>query len=128
MAEALLKSFDSNLEVYSAGTNPALMVHPKAVQVMKEVGLDISRSYPKDVRQFLHESFDYVITVCDHAKETCPVFAGKVAHRTHIGFDDPSFALGTDEEVTNEFRRVRDQMREELSAFAKELESSAEKR
>ncbi len=123
MAEAFLKSFDENLEVRSAGTNPASVVHPKAVQVMKEAGLDVSRSYPKNVRQFLHDSFDYVITVCDHARETCPVFVGKVGQHVHVGFDDPSFATGTDEEITNEFRRVRDEIREGMMSFYEKLKA-----
>jgi arsenate reductase len=114
MAEGFLKSFDPNLEVYSAGTHPASRVSSRAIQVMKEVGIDISQEYPKSVDQFLNDSFDYVITVCDHAKETCPAFSGKVTHRLHIGFDDPAEAFGTDEEVINEFRRVRDRIKEQF--------------
>ena|SRR5450759_1859953 len=114
MAEGFLKSFDPNLEVYSAGTNPASHVSSRAIQVMKEIGIDISQEYPKSVDQFLNDSFDYVITVCDHAKETCPAFSGKVTHRLHIGFDDPAEAFGTDEEVINEFRRVRDRIKEQF--------------
>ena len=121
MAEAFLKSFDKYLQVYSAGTNPALIVHPKAVQVMKEVGLDMSRSSPKDVRQFLHESFDYVITVCDHARETCPVFIGRVGQHVHIGYEDPSFAVGSNEEIMREFRRVRDEIGEGMLSFYEKL-------
>jgi arsenate reductase len=114
MAEGFLKSFDPNLEVYSAGTHPASRVSSRAIQVMKEIGIDISQEYPKSVDQFLNDSFDYVITVCDHAKETCPAFSGKVTHRLHIGFDDPAEAFGTDEEVINEFRRVRDRIKEQF--------------
>jgi arsenate reductase len=114
MAEGFLKSFDPNLEVYSAGTNPASHVSSRAIQVMKEIGIDISQEYPKSVDQFLNDSFDYVITVCDYAKETCPAFSGKVTHRLHIGFDDPAEAFGTDEEVINEFRRVRDRIKEQF--------------
>ncbi len=114
MAEGFLKSFDSNLAVYSAGTNPASRVSSQAIHVMKEVGIDISKGYPKSVNQFLGEPFDYVITVCDHAKETCPVFLGKVQHRLHIGFNDPAEALGNSEEVLNKFRQVRDAMKEEF--------------
>jgi arsenate reductase len=110
MAEGFLKSFDSKLEVHSAGTKPALQVHPKAVAVMKEAGIDLTRSLPKNVDQFISQSFDYVITVCDHAKETCPVFTGRVRHRLHIGFDDPAEAPGTEEEVLSVFRRVRDEI------------------
>jgi arsenate reductase len=114
MAEGFIKSFDLNIEVYSAGTNPASHVSSRAIQVMKEIGIDISQEYPKSVDQFLNDSFDYVITVCDYAKETCPAFSGKVTHRLHIGFDDPAEAFGTDEEVINEFRRVRDRIKEQF--------------
>jgi arsenate reductase len=112
MAEGFLKSFDSSLEVFSAGTNPAERISSRAIQVMKEMGIDISSGYPKSVDQFTDESFDYVITVCDHAKETCPVFTGKVVHRLHIGFDDPAGATGTKEETLSVFRRVRDNIKE----------------
>jgi len=88
MAEGILKSFDPDLEVYSAGTRPAERVHPAAVEAMREIGLDISGSQPKDVAQFLSQPFDFVITVCDHANETCPVFHGLVQRRVHIGFQD----------------------------------------
>ncbi|MGA3286007.1 MAG: arsenate reductase ArsC [Bacteroidota bacterium] len=117
IAEGFLKSFNSNLEVYSAGTNPASHVSSRAIQVMKEVGIDISREDPKSVDQFLNDSFDYVITVCDHAKETCPIFTGKVLNRIHIGFDDPAEATGTEEEVITVFRRVRDEIKEQFYEF-----------
>jgi arsenate reductase len=120
MAEGFLKSFDSNLEVFSAGTNPSSRVHPKAVRVMKEIGIDISDGYPKDVDQFIHKSFDYVITVCDNAKETCPVFMGEVKETLHIGFDDPAEAAGTEEEILSEFRRIRDEIRERFYQFYRE--------
>jgi arsenate reductase len=117
MAEGFLKSFDKELEVHSAGTLPASKVHPMAVAVMKEVGIDISGGRPKNVDQFLNDEFDYVITVCDDAKETCPVFSGKVKKRLHIGFDDPAEAVGTEEHVMSEFRRVRDEIRERFKEF-----------
>jgi arsenate reductase len=117
MAEGFLKSFDSKLEVHSAGTKPAERVHPKAVEVMKEVGIDLSGNKPKLVDRFLGQPFDYVITVCDHAKETCPVFTGKVKHRLHIGFDDPAEATGTDDEIYAVFRRVRDEIHESFTKF-----------
>lgn len=122
MAEAFLKSFDGNLEVYSAGTNPASIIHPKAVQVMKEVGIDISANKTKTVQQFLSQSFDYVITVCDNAKETCPFFTGKVDHRLHMGFEDPAEATGTEEEILLVFRKVRDQIRKEFKEFLMSIE------
>ncbi|MHB2148743.1 arsenate reductase ArsC [Calditrichota bacterium LG25] len=120
MAEGFLKSFDSSLFVYSAGTTPSAHVHPMARQVMKEAGIDISDGYPKDVDQFINESFDYVITVCDHAKETCPVFRGSVKKRLHIGFEDPAEATGSEEEILAVFRRVRDEIKEAFYQFYRE--------
>ena len=117
MAEGFLKSFDPSLEVYSAGTNPSGAVHPKAIQVMQEVGIDISKGYPKDVDQFIEKPFDYVITVCDHARETCPVFIGQVKERLHIGFEDPAEATGTEEEILSVFRRVRDEIKQAFYDF-----------
>mgnify|MGYP005864739529 CR=1 FL=1 len=117
MAEAFLKSFDPSLEVYSAGTRPAAHVHPKAVAVMKEVGIRLDGAFPKHVDRFLSDAFDFVITVCDHAKETCPVFVGKVKQRLHMGFDDPAEATGTADEVLAEFRRIRNEIRERFYVF-----------
>lgn len=121
MAEGFLKSFDPELEVYSAGTNPSKQVHPKAITVMNEVGIDISKNYPKLVDQFLNDSFDYVITVCDSAKEACPVFIGEVKNLLHIGFEDPAEATGTEEEILNEFRKIRDEIKEEFKKFYSKL-------
>lgn len=117
MAEGFLKSFDSNLEVYSAGTNPAEKINPKAVQVMKEIGIDISNGFPENVEKYINQSFDYVITVCDNAKETCPVFIGKVGKQLHIGFEDPAEATGTEEEILAVFRKVRDEIKKEFYEF-----------
>ncbi|MBP1683160.1 MAG: Protein-tyrosine-phosphatase [Ignavibacteriaceae bacterium] len=119
MAEGFLKSFDKNLEVYSAGTKPAEKVNPFAVKAMKEVGIDISNGIAEDVDKYLTQSFDYVITVCDNAKETCPVFMGNVKHRLHIGFDDPADAVGTEDEVMPVYRRVRDEIEKEFFIFYK---------
>lgn len=120
MAEGFLRSFDPSLEVFSAGTKAAARVHPKAVQVMAEAGIDLAGHSPKTVERFLQESFDYVITVCGNAKESCPVFLGDVRHRLHIGFDDPAEATGSEEEVLGVFRRVRDEIRERFALFLKE--------
>lgn len=117
MAEGFLKSFDENLEVYSAGTKPAEKVNPFAVKAMKEVGIDISNGLAEDVDKYLSKSFDYVITVCDNAKETCPVFIGDVKHHIHIGFDDPADAVGTEEEVMHVYRRVRDEIKRDFQLF-----------
>ena len=117
MAEGFLKSFDKNLEVYSAGTDAEGRVNPFAVKVMKEAGIDISRQKPESVDLYLSDSFDYVITVCDGAKEVCPVFTGNVKHRLHIGFEDPASARGTDEVVLPVYRKVRDQIKEAFYEF-----------
>lgn len=117
MAEGFLKSFDKNLEVYSAGTAAEGRVNPFAVKVMKEAGIDISRQKPESVDLYLSDSFDYVITVCDGAKEVCPVFIGNVKHRLHIGFEDPASARGTDEVVLPVYRKVRDQIKEAFYEF-----------
>lgn len=117
MAEGFLKSFNKNLEVYSAGTNPAKEVNPNTIKVMNEAGIDISSQFPKDVNKFTGESFDYVVTVCDNAKESCPVFTGKVKNTIHIGFVDPADAKGTPEEILNEYREVRDEIRRSFRQF-----------
>lgn len=117
MAEGFLKSFDTELTVNSAGTKPSSLVHPKAIQVMNEVGIDLSKNYPKNADRFINESIDYVITVCDNAKESCPVFIGKVGKQLHIGFEDPAEAIGTEEEILAEFRRIRDEIKRDFSKF-----------
>lgn len=120
MAEGFLKSLNNKLEVYSAGTKPAEKVNPFAVKAMREIGINISNSVPESVEKYLSQSFDYVITVCDNAKETCPIFTGNVEHHLHIGFDDPADAVGTEEEVRPVYRRVRDEIRAEFLKFYKE--------
>jgi arsenate reductase len=117
MAEGFLKSFDENLEVYSAGTNPAERANPYAIKAMKEIDIDISGGIPENVNKYLSESFDYVITVCDNAKETCPVFMGDVKLNLHIGFDDPADEVGTEEEVMPVYRRVRDEIKRDFFEF-----------
>ena len=117
MAHGFLQSFDKNIEVRSAGTEPASQINPMAVIVMAEVGIDISHHTPKTVDLYLDDEWDYVITVCDNANETCPAFFGKVRHRLHIGFDDPSHASGTPEFIRSEFIRVRDEIRSAFLAF-----------
>lgn len=117
MAHGFLQSFDNNLIVCSAGTKPAAKINPKTIKVMSEVGIDISNNIPKLVDEYINEEWDFVITVCDDANETCPAFFGKVKHRLHIGFEDPSYATGTDEFIWDEFRRVRDQIKERFYKF-----------
>jgi arsenate reductase (thioredoxin) len=110
MAEGFLKTLDEELEVFSAGTKPADKVNPYAVKAMKEKGIDISKNTPQSIDTYLDQSFDYVITVCDNAKETCPVFTGRLIKRIHIGFDDPAEAVGSENEVMSIYRRVRDEI------------------
>ncbi len=117
MAHGFLQSFDKSLEVHSAGIKPAPQVNPLAVGVMKEAGIDISLHTPQDVGIYLNDVWDYVITVCGSANETCPTFIGKVGKRLHIGFDDPSDAQGSEDFVTSEFRRVRDEIRKRIAEF-----------
>jgi len=117
MAEGFLRSFDKSLEVVSAGTKPAESVHRLAVQVMREEWIDLSLSKPKSVDEFLDRSFDYVITVCDGAHESCPTFTGEVKHRLHFGFDDPAAVTGTKDEMLAVFRRVRDEISLQFRQF-----------
>jgi arsenate reductase len=117
MAAGFLASMDARLDVHSAGTYPASYVHPRAIEVMKEAGVDISQGFPKSIDAYRKMDFDYVITVCDSAKETCPVFSGNVGRRIHMGFEDPSFFPGTDDEKMTEFRRVRDEIHTRLEWF-----------
>jgi arsenate reductase (thioredoxin) len=117
MAEGFLKSFDLNLDVHSAGTRPENKVSPYAIAVMKEIGIDISKNNPKSVDAFVEQEFDYIITVCDSAKETCPVFTGKVGKRLHIGFEDPADASGTAEEILQKYRQIRDLIKTEFHSF-----------
>lgn len=112
MAEGIMRNLNPKMEVYSAGTRPEKQVNKYAVKVMSEIGIDISKQHPKLVDDFIFQSFDYVITVCDNAKEACPVFIGKVEKRIHIGFEDPADAKGTDEEIIIVYRKIRDQIKE----------------
>ena len=122
MAEGFLKLLDPNLEVYSAGTQPSSQVNPSAIQVMKEIGIDISMGRPKNVSQLLKNSFDFLITVCDDADQNCPVFTGEMKRRLHIGFADPAKATGSQEEALVTFRVVRDQIKARFSQlYDKEL-------
>lgn len=125
MAHGFLQSFDDKLNVHSAGTQPAPQVNPKAVLVMSEVGVDISEHTPKNVEIYLDEEWDYVITVCGSANETCPAFVGKVGKRLHIGFDDPSDCTGSDDLVLNKFRRVRDEIKNRFADFHKQIKNDS---
>ncbi len=120
MAHGFLQSFDKNLMVHSAGTDASGKLNQKAVSVMKEIGIDISHHTSDSVEKYLGEEWDFVITVCGGANEACPAFFGKVKHRLHIGFNDPSHVTGTDDYIWSEFRRVRDEIKEEFYKLYKE--------
>ncbi len=111
MAHGFLQSFDPRLTVCSAGTQASGKLNAQAVEVMKEAGIDISHHTSDPVEKYLNEEWDYVITVCGGANEACPAFIGKVKHRLHIGFDDPSHASGSPDFVWSEFIRVRDEIK-----------------
>jgi arsenate reductase len=112
MAHGFLESFDDRLDVASAGTEASGKLNTKAVEVMKDLGIDIGHHSSDPVDMYLGDVWDYVITVCDGANEVCPVFTGKVKHRLHIGFEDPSNATGTEQFIHSEYLRVRDEIQE----------------
>jgi arsenate reductase len=115
------------LEVQSAGSNPAGYVHPKAIEVMREIGIDISGQASKHMNGFLDRNIDTVITVCGNADQACPIFPGQI-HRYHWGFDDPADAEGTNDDVLAVFRRVRDEIRLVFEAYAAGLRRGREMR
>ena len=116
MAEGIVNHYlGDNIQAFSAGTEAAF-VHPRAIAVLNEIGIDISRHRSKSLAEFEGETFDYVITLCGSANEHCPLFFGGV-RRIHIGFDDPAGATGSEETIMAEFRRVRDEIRHKLLEF-----------
>jgi len=117
MAHGFLQSFDATLTVCSAGTEASGKLNEKAVAVMKEIGIDISHHTSDSVDLYLNNEWDYVITVCGGANEACPAFIGKVKHRLHMGYDDPSYVTGTDDYIWSEFRRVRDEIKDGFWKF-----------
>ncbi len=120
MAEGLLRSrVGDKYEVFSAGTKPT-SVRPEAIEVMREIGIDISSHRSKSVEEFVGQEFAYVITVCDNAKESCPVFPGRT-QRIHWSFEDPAAVHGSEEERTSVFRRVRDQIADRIKTFVDAL-------
>lgn len=125
LAEGILRAAAGDLvEVASAGSKPAGYVHPKSIEVMKEIGIDLSEHTSKHLDGFLNRTVDTVITVCGNADQACPVFPGQT-RRHHWGFDDPAHATGTEEQVLREFRRVRDQIRLVFEAYAAGLRRGA---
>lgn len=107
MAHGILQSLDPTIEVLSAGTKAETRVNPIAIEVMKEINIDISQHQPTDISTYKELDFDFVITVCDGAKESCPSFSGKVKQQLHIGFTDPSKLTGTPEDIRAEFVKTR---------------------
>ena len=126
MAEGLLRQEGgAAFEVWSAGKKPR-PVRPEAITVMREIGIDISAHRPKSVEEFAGQSFDYVITVCDSAKESCPVFPASTK-RIHWSIQDPGGAPDSEEQRLSEFRRVRDQLRSLLRRFVESVKPSLER-
>lgn len=118
IAEGFLRAAAGDiLNVQSAGSKPAGYVHPLSIQVMREVGIDISQHRSKHLNEFLNQPVETVITVCGNADQACPMFPGQV-NRHHWGFDDPAHAKGTDDEILTVFRRVRDEIRRVFEAYA----------
>ena len=118
MAEGILHAAAGDLvDVQSAGSKPAGFVHPKAIEVLREIGIDISRHTSKHMNDFLDRPIHTVISVCGNADQACPIFPGQVK-RYHWGFDDPAHATGTEDEILAEFRRVRDEIKLVFEAFA----------
>jgi len=118
LAEGILRAAAGDiLDVQSAGSKPAGYVHPMAVQVMSEIGVDISGHRSKHMDEFLDQEVETVVTVCGNADQVCPMFPGQV-NRHHWGFDDPAHAVGTEEEQLAVFRRVRDEIRRVFEAYA----------
>ena len=116
MGEGLFrKEGGENYEVFSAGTRPS-RVRPEAIAVMREVGIDISEHRSKSVNEFAGQRFDYVVTVCDNARDNCPVFPG-VGERMHWSFEDPAAVQGSEDERLAAFRRIRDQIHERVKVF-----------
>ncbi|MBJ6727766.1 arsenate reductase ArsC [Geomesophilobacter sediminis] len=121
MAEALINhDLGERYQAFSAGTE-ATRVHPWALRVLEEIGIDASAQYSKTLDTFEGETFDHVITLCGSANEICPTFFGGV-RRVHLGFDDPSRAAGDEAEILAEFRRVRDELRLRLADYLKEAD------
>ena len=118
MAEGILHEAAGDfLEVHSAGSKPAGFVHPKSIEVLREIGIDISSHTSKPMNEFLDRDIETVITVCGNADQACPVFPGQV-NRHHWPFDDPAHATGTEEEIRNAFRKVRDEIAAVFRAYA----------
>jgi arsenate reductase len=124
MAEGLLRhDAGDRFEVFSAGTKPS-RVRPEAIAVMRECGIDISGQRSKSVDEFAGQPFDYVLTVCDNARDACPLFPGG-AERIHWSFEDPAAVEGSEAERLSAFRRIRDRIHERLTAFLGDRKAAA---
>lgn len=124
MAEGIFRAAAGGLvNVHSAGSNPAGFVHPKAIEVLQEMCIDISAHRSKHMDTFLDRPIATVITVCGNADQVCPIFPGQL-NRHHWGFDDPAHVQGSGEEVLEEFRRIRDEIRMVFEAYAAGLRES----
>lgn len=121
MAHGLLQQLAPGWFIRSAGTAPAERVHPAAVDAMAELGIDIGGHRPHNLAEYLDQPWDCVITVCDNARERCPLFTGTVRRRFHMGFDDPARTTGAPEAVQAEFRRVRDEIRRAMQQLHEQL-------
>jgi arsenate reductase len=116
MAEGIVNHFiGDRIEAFSAGTE-ASFVNPRAIAVLREIGIDVSGHRSKNVDEFAGDRFDFTVTLCGDARDKCPIFAGG-GDRVHIGFSDPAKATGSEEEIMEAFRRVRDEIREGLLEY-----------
>jgi arsenate reductase len=120
MAQGFLQSFDKTLNVCSAGTEASGKLNEKAVLVMNQIGIDISDHTSDSIDKYLNDEWDFVITVCGGANESCPSFIGNVKNRLHIGFDDPSHVVGNEDFIMSEFYRVRDEIKKGFYKFYNE--------
>lgn len=126
MSEGFVNHFlDDTWQAYSAGTRPSYYVHPMAITVMAELGIDISEQWSKSTEEFRDRDFDLVITVCDNAAKTCPTWLGK-GRKVHIGFPDPAAGEGGDLAKLQLFRQVRDAIREQIVPFVENFEDTVE--
>jgi arsenate reductase (thioredoxin) len=127
MAEGVLRAVAGDVvDVQSAGSKPAGYVHPKAIEVMREIGIELTAHTSKHMNEFLNRPVRTVITVCGNADQACPMYPGQV-NRHHWGFDDPAHTTGTDEQILAEFRRVRDEIRRVFTAYGAGLCEGAAK-
>jgi arsenate reductase len=124
MLEGYLKNIKPNWHVNSAGIKPAQKTDPLAIKIMKEDGVDITSHRPSLASSYFDQTFDYVITVCDEAKNECPSFVGKTKHRVHMPFQNPAKISGTEKEKLDVFRNIRDKIKKFAESFVQQLSLS----